>query len=216
MTKKTIGIIVAVLVILIVAGAAAFLYRIKCGVSCSSPFNKQTVAEEKTVAALPSTKDGSLENRKAWQEHIKWSDQCETDFVDNNLPAGLKYLEFYPLSEKESLVQVMCFLGPYQGVYEFVYFNEDTRETKQLSLTNYYKVDGVEKKEIEQNVCGSPYYEDGALTSFCKGRSMGDCGHVFQYRYDSEKKELVTLEVKVEEKCEGNYDRDSWEVIYPK
>mgnify|MGYP001334747205 CR=1 FL=1 len=217
MTKKVVlSIVIAVVIVLAIGAAVVFLYGIKCGVSCVSPFGWQTTIEEEAVVELPEVRDGSLENRNAWKQHIKWSDKCETDFVDNNLPAGLKYLEFYSLSEKESLVQVMCYLGPYQGVYEFVYFNEYTRETKQLLLTNYYKDNGVERKEVEQNVCGTPYYVDDVLTSFCKGRSMGDCGHVFSYRFNDVRKELETVEVRVEEKCEGNYDRSSWEVIYPK
>jgi len=216
MSKKIIVLLV-VLVFLLFAGLAVLLL-LDVNMADFRPANKSAQEEiEKYQASLPSKENDSKENRQAWRDHLNWSDQCEQGELDDFLPADFKQLNFYSLSdEDEYLVQIMCFLGAYQGTYEFVYFNEKTRESKPLSFNNYYQENGVVGQATETSLCGDPAFSDGVLTSFCKGRGLGDCGHVYEYKFDDEKKELETVEVKVEEKCEGNYDRDSWEVIYPK
>jgi hypothetical protein len=53
------------------------------------------------------------------------------------------------------------------------------------------------------------------LSTFSKGRGIGDCGTSAVYKYDANSEKFVLLEARLKEQCDGDSESD-WPVVYSK
>ena len=53
------------------------------------------------------------------------------------------------------------------------------------------------------------------LSTYSKGRGVGDCGSSAAYKYDANSEKFVLLEARLKEQCDGDVESD-WPVVYSK
>lgn len=133
--------------------------------------------------------------------------------------ASEQFSSVYPLAQNRYLVQILCFMGAYQGNYRYFLYEKqtDSVSVQPLSLERYEPDDaGKITKTSENNVGGSPDYDPGqkTLSIMTKYRGLGDCGSLAKYQWDSDRFKVV--EYRVKDKCDGKYiEPDKYTQVYP-
>jgi hypothetical protein len=141
---------------------------------------------------------------------------CEGE-IDSSLSQD--YSSVYPLNNREYLVEILCFLGAYQGNYQYFLYTVKGQgvEIKPLSFQEFSK-DKTDKFKLKdsRSIGGVPSYDEESkiLTVYTKGRGLADCGSLAQYKWEDTKFKL--LEYRIKEKCDGNYlEPENYPKIYP-
>ncbi|MFE4106747.1 DUF1176 domain-containing protein [Almyronema epifaneia] len=104
--------------------------------------------------------------------------------------------EVYVLSSGQYLVQFLCNLAAYQGVYEFLVYQEEGTEVTITPLPlDMFIADetGQFSRISESTIAGLPSFdpESQILTNFSKARGLGDCGAFSRYQWNGEGLELI-------------------------
>jgi hypothetical protein len=123
----------------------------------------------------------------------------------------------YPLTGNRYLVQFLCFMGAYQGNYEY-YLYKAGRSTFAISPLSLEIIENPvsDRKTPVRSIGGLPEYnqEQQLLTVHTKYRGLGDCGTWARYRWQTSAFRLI--EYRVKEKCDGQYiDPDRYSRVYP-
>ena len=125
----------------------------------------------------------------------------------------------YQLNNQEYIVEILCFLGAYQGNYQYFLYSIKGQEVeiKPLFFQEFNK-DKADKFKLKdsRNIGGLPSYDEESkiLTVYTKGRGLADCGNFAQYKWEDSKFKL--LEYRIKEKCDGNYlEPENYPKIYP-
>lgn len=125
-------------------------------------------------------------------------------------------LKIYLLNENQYLVEILCFLGAYQGNYQYLLYNpmDSTMEKisfpifqdnpQNLQLTNTFTLNGMpEFDEMEKT-----------LSLQAKSRGLGDCGSFAVYQWEGEK--FTLKEYRHKSDCDGVYlPPEEYPLIYP-
>lgn len=217
---KSLGIVLSVVVLLFSSGCS-HKGRSTAKSSSSTPSPETT---------LPTQIDGSQSSSQAVAPTPKSSDDiwqylyssaeelgiCEGD-IDPSVSQDMSSV--YRINEQQYLVEFLCFLGAYQGNYEYLVY--DTTPTgvtvKSLSLDIFEPNDfGKFTSTNVSSISGLPDYEPEKqlLTVFTKYRGLADCGSLAKYKW--EESEFKLLEYRVKEKCDGTYlEPDQYSQVYP-
>lgn len=173
----------------------------------------------------PSEKASSLEEKsfpKSQEQILSTIQQqgaklnlCE-GAIDENI--STKMSSVYPLADNKYLVEFLCFLGAYQGNYQyFIYENTENSQIHLLTLDDYYIDESGEIKPEKVNfITGLPTYnsEEKTLVLLTKYRGLGDCGSLAKYKLQENK--LKLLEYRIKKNCDGVYlDPEKYSRIYP-
>ena len=141
---------------------------------------------------------------------------CEGE-IDKN--AAQEFSKVYPVSNGKYLVEVLCFLGAYQGNYEYFLYDRKASEVilKPLDF-DIFEIDDSGKitKKQSHSIGGLTEFipDKQELTVLTKYRGLGDCGALAKYQWQQEKFKL--LEYRIKEKCDGNYlEPEQYSRIYP-
>jgi Protein of unknown function (DUF1176) len=123
----------------------------------------------------------------------------------------------YPLTGNRYLVQFLCFMGAYQGNYEY-YLYQAGRSAFTISPLSLDIIENPvrDRKTSVRSIGGLPEYnpEQQLLTVHTKYRGLGDCGTWALYRW--QKSTFRLIEYRVKEKCDGKYiDPDRYSRVYP-
>jgi hypothetical protein len=123
----------------------------------------------------------------------------------------------YPLTGDRYLVQFLCFMGAYQGNYQY-YLYKSAKATFSIAPLPLEIIENTatDRKTPIRSIGGVPEYnpEQQLLTVHTKYRGLGDCGTWAQYRWDQ--KAFQLLEYRVKETCDGQYvDPDRYFRVYP-
>lgn len=125
----------------------------------------------------------------------------------------------YPINKKQYIVEFLCFLGAYQGNYEYFLYDQTSEKTKITPLSLAVFESNSSGKLIRNNVNlvgGIPDYEpqQQVLTVLTKYRGLGDCGSLGKYKWEGKKFKL--LEYRVKEACDGTYlEPEKYAKVYP-
>lgn len=125
----------------------------------------------------------------------------------------------YRLKENQYLVEILCFLGAYQGNYQYFFYqlNDANSPINPLSFQEFRQNKSNDfRVKSSVNIGGIPDYhqENKILTIYTKGRGLADCGSFAKYQWQDAQFEL--LEYRVKEQCDGNYlEPENYPQIYP-
>ncbi|MCC6328210.1 MAG: DUF1176 domain-containing protein [Acidobacteria bacterium] len=141
-------------------------------------------------------------HRLLWRALLRWPDDYyehfaknyETGEVDENHENS--GLEFYSLGNNKWLLEVAVGMGAYQGTYRY-YFLDESRGNhywKEVLFRQILSNHANETREaLEPELGGLPSYDHTTrlITTFFKGRGIGDCGSLITYRFSEGETELV-------------------------
>lgn len=144
---------------------------------------------------------------------------CENDVsVDYNLSRDSATV--FELNHNQYLVAFPCFLGAYQGLYEYYSYQKVGNKSQfKLMLLDTYERNNASNQYIKKTVRsigGLPDYnsEKEELMIFTKYRGLGDCGAVLRYHWTGTNLILISFQEKPD--CDGNYlDIEQYPQIYP-
>jgi hypothetical protein len=169
-----------------------------------SPSAPQTPKEAAKTSPPLNKSNLTYEDRKAWREMLKWSDDCEQafDYPDKNYGG----IEFYRLAEKQYLVQVTCTGGAYQG-YQVYYFYDETKQQPTAKLLNFESRESQDEKSLTKTqateLWGQATFDEKTkqLKVFNRFRGVGDCGILATYEFADGESVLKELRAKIN--CDG-------------
>lgn len=131
--------------------------------------------------------------------------ECNSDIPGN---------EEFDLGGKAKLYMIRCYMGAYQGSYK-VYLSEyDGSSITQVAVLDYSEMaKGVVSNLDLMEASYSP--ETKTLSTFSKGRGLGDCGtstvsRVVISEYGGVA--IKTVEIRAKAKCDGDYK--DWPVVF--
>lgn len=141
-------------------------------------------------------------HRVLWRSVLRWSDDYYSHFAkdyetgeidENHKGSGL---EFYPLGNNKWLLEVVVGFGAYQGTYRYYFLDESGNQKswqEVLFRTLYWNDSGEIRETREPELFGIPSFdfESGLITTFVKGRGIGDCGSLIKYRFSDGETELL-------------------------
>ena len=90
----------------------------------------------------------------------------------------------YPLNNQEYIVEILCFMGAYQGNYEYIYYqnNREKSTIKPLAFKSFIADrNGNFTSNNSRTLAGIPNYNvnQKILNVYTKDRGIGDCGSIF-------------------------------------
>ncbi|ACK69914.1 putative lipoprotein [Gloeothece citriformis PCC 7424] len=125
----------------------------------------------------------------------------------------------YPINQKQYLVEFLCFLGAYQGNYEYFLYENTASKPKITPLSlPIFELDqsGKITKSDTRSIGGLPEYnpEQQTLTVVTKYRGLGDCGSLAKYQW--EEKQFKIVEYRIKRSCDGTYlEPEQYSRVYP-
>ncbi|HMQ04246.1 MAG TPA: DUF1176 domain-containing protein [Pyrinomonadaceae bacterium] len=141
-------------------------------------------------------------HRMLWRSLLRWPDDyyshyardIETGLVDENHEGS--GIEFYPLGNNKWLMEVVVSFAAYQGQYRY-YFLDESRNPKTWKEVLFRQLrwnhSGETRETLDPELLGIPAYdsETELITTFAKGRGIGDCGSLIKYRFSNGETELL-------------------------
>jgi hypothetical protein len=140
----------------------------------------------------------------AGSERLCFDQDEQRTYLDAD--AARETSEVYTTPDGAKVVRLQCFLGAYQGSSDFVRIEGD--------VGNVYAVYPLKVETFEDSAVvtrsmlgGLSGYDPatGTVTTFAKGRGIGDCGTYFVHRIDNDADKLVLLEQRAKDECDGVY-----------
>jgi len=173
------------------------------------------VKQPKT-AALPPAELSAEAVLQHIYDHIDTLGVCDGDL---DLSLSQEGSSVYPMGQQQYVVELLCFLGAYQGNYEYLLYRPtpDGADVKPLRLAIFEADEAGTLNQLDtRSIAGLPEYdpEQKVLTVMTKYRGLADCGAIAQYKWQDSKFEL--LEYRSKEECDGNYiEPEQYPKIYP-
>ncbi|PHV63276.1 hypothetical protein CSQ80_05945 [Cyanobacterium aponinum IPPAS B-1201] len=124
--------------------------------------------------------------------------------------------EIYPLKENQYLVEILCFLGAYQGNYQYLLYNRVNSAIEKISFATFR--DNPQNLQLTNTFTlnGSPEFEpiSQTLSLETKSRGLGDCGSFVVYQWQNS--EFTLREYRYKSDCDGVYlSPEKYPLIYP-
>lgn len=137
---------------------------------------------------------------------------------DASQPEALSESQFFKIANKKYVVQVMCYLGAYQGRYEYYLLTENSGrvQSKPLSLLKINEDAGRRIRTQDNAIVGLPTFNAATkeLVVFNKYRGIGDCGTFGKYKFENDR--FVAKELRAKFDCDGNFiEPERYQKIYP-
>ncbi len=188
----------------------------------TSPSAKPSAAPSSTPSGLPSpvpSNDAKIPSAAVLQhiyENVELLGVCDGD-LDRDMSQEVSAV--YPVSDRQYLVELLCFMGAYQGSYEYLLYRSTptSAEVSPLKLDRFEPNDAGKLAKINTRaVSGLPSYnpEQKTLTMVTQYRGLADCGSMAQYQWQGDNFELLEYRSKAE--CDGNYLKpEQYPKIYP-
>lgn len=117
-------------------------------------------------------------------------------------------IKAYKLDKNSQLIEFLCFLGAYQGNYQYFLYQETSQKTliKPLTFDIYQEIKPQEITKTKVNSLGGiPEYnpDSQTLEIVTKYRGLGDCGAWGRYQWKQSDFELK--EYRIKNNCDGQY-----------
>ena len=146
-----------------------------------------------------------VENRAAWRQIVKWSNDCEESFQAT--ASGRSGIQSFTLREDRRLVEVACAAGAYQGSQEYFLLRGSVAQPLKLTVVEDGKL--MEATEIT----GLAEFDEksGVLKVHNRYRGPGDCGSYAVYAFSEEGVKVKELREKAECDGEGAEHPERWQ-----
>lgn len=182
----------------------------------SAPPSPQAKAGPARTASSLNKRNPTYEDRRAWREILKWSDECEQafDYPDKSYGG----IEFYELAEKRYLVQVTCTGGAYQG-YQVYYFYDEAQQPPTAKLLTFESRESQDEKSLTRTqateMWGQPTFDQKTkeLKVLNKFRGIGDCGILATYGFANGEPVLKELRAKLACDGKGAENPEKWNKV---
>ncbi len=151
---------------------------------------------------------------------LKWGNQCSSDLPDNEVSDPWKqdpkvgHIEFYPLTEKNFIIQIMCDNGMYNQSYYYYLYKEQkvlTVELLDFEMIEFF-TSKLGKKNIIRNITNlsysNPMFDEKRNLLKMYFKSTGYSGHEHTYKFVNGKALLI-------ERTETNCDPDPRSICNP-
>lgn len=141
-------------------------------------------------------------HRLLWRSLLRWGDDYYSHYATNHETGEIHEnhegsgLEFYDLGNNKWLLEVVMGFGAYQGTYRYYFLDEsrNQRSWKEVLFRQFYWTHSGETREtLDPELLGIPSFdsETGLITTFAKGRGIGDCGSLITYKFSDGETELL-------------------------
>lgn len=172
---------------------------------CLTALTAGEVGLSMQVAANAATK-ASTDEAQAVSQLLKNSQRFKVCAESLDMGSALQSSRAYKLNNQTYFVMIQCFLGAYQGGYEFFLYSPTAKRNavRPLSLTAFEQTETGQIKKIETfEVGGLPTYDpkQRTLTVQSKYRGVGDCGAIGRYRLENNTLKLINFKAKFA--CDG-------------
>ncbi len=206
----------------LVGEARAFLHRrAACGAdtACLESVYRARIREllEHWMRAM----DGNIrEGRATGETNPPMSFSCkvlnltERPEIRRNCPEVAEHVDMlktWPLDGKTVVCAVPCFVGAYNIIYRAYLVNATTGDM--MRDVRFPMLD-AKGRMMRQNEIVSPVFDANGriLSSFNRGRGLGDCGE--QYRWHWNGKNFQLVEQRMKDACDGK--SGSWRKVWPR
>ena len=123
----------------------------------------------------------------------------------------------YVLDETQYLVEILCFLGAYQGNYQYFLATKGKNKFQKINFSTFRRHDDDLKLGDTFTLVGMTRFDElnQLLIVETKARGLGDCGSYAQYQWKEDSSfELKEYRDKFE--CDGVYiEPKNYPLIYP-
>jgi hypothetical protein len=120
------------------------------------------------------------------------------------------------LSPKTDLVFIPCMMGAYQGSH-MGYIVKKNQKPQILTVLSYDSSEEVKAVVASSDLVGYDFDPDtGILSTFSKGRGLGDCGQSSKSLIAENSAGYVsvkTIEIRNKTECDLNYDTE-WTIVF--
>ncbi len=127
-------------------------------------------------------------------------------------------IKTYTIDQNSQLIQFLCFLGAYQGNYQYFFYQETPQQTIIQPLNfDIFQVEKSQKitKTTVNSVGGLPDYhpQNQTLEITTKYRGLADCGGWGRYQWQQNQFKLIEYRLKAT--CDGQYiEPENYEIVY--
>jgi hypothetical protein len=124
--------------------------------------------------------------------------------------------QIYVLNNNQYLVEVLCFLGAYQGNYEYLLANKSAKKLQKIDFPTFTSHEQSLKLSNTSTIVGTTQFDplNQILIIETKARGLGDCGSYVEYQWQNSAFELKEYRDKSE--CDGVYiEPKEYPLIYP-
>lgn len=130
-----------------------------------------------------------------------------------------KQIRTYQLDQQSQLIEFLCFMGAYQGNYQYFLYQEMPRKTTIQPLSFEIFQEG-EKSQITTKITvnslgGLPTYQpqNQTLEIITKYRGLADCGSWGRYQW--QQGQFILREYRLKATCDGQYiEPENYEIVY--
>lgn len=148
-----------------------------------------------------------IEDRK---EQLKLCNQ------ERDQALALDSAKIYGIADNLYLVEILCFLGAYQGNYQYLLFDDSDMTISKVSFPTFEGDNPNLRLTNTNTLVGMMEFipESQILTVQAKTRGLGDCGSFAQYQWHKNRFQLLEYRQKFE--CDGVYVQpEDYPLIYP-
>lgn len=127
-----------------------------------------------------------------------------------------KAIKIYPLTTSQYLVEVLCFLGAYQGNYQYLLASNQGQKLTKINFATFFSHQKGLKLSNTFTMVGMTEFDpvNQILTVQTKARGLGDCGSYSEYQWQESSFQLKEYRDKSE--CDGVYiEPKNYPLIYP-
>jgi hypothetical protein len=165
----------------------------------------QPPGEVQSSLDKPPQKKESLtfEDRRAWQEILKWPEYCGSDPADlrrpgtSHLPKNPSGLRFWQLEPKKYLVEVKCQAGAYNDLQLYLLYDETTAPptSRLLRFERYDPGAKIIVEDLETTLSGYAEFhpQRRELTVWTQAQDWGECHTWSKYRITEDKGVLLEI-----------------------
>jgi len=124
--------------------------------------------------------------------------------------------EIYALSQNQYLVEILCFLGAYQGNYQYLLYNPMDSTMEKISFATFRDNPQDLRLTNTFTLNGMPEFDDieKTLSLHTKSRGLGDCGSFAFYQWENN--QFTLKEYRYKSDCDGVYlPPEEYPLIYP-
>ena len=124
--------------------------------------------------------------------------------------------KIYPLSNNQYLIEVLCFLGAYQGNYQYLLASKQAKKLEKINFATFISREQSLKLINTSTIIGKTDFDQSnqILIVETKARGLGDCGSYIEYKWQDSGFELQEYRYKSE--CDGVYiEPKEYPLIYP-
>lgn len=167
-------------------------------------------SEPEAIIITPEEKQVIIGKIYENQKEIKLCNQ------ERDQALSIDSTEIYPLNENQYLVEILCFLGAYQGNYQYLLYNPVDSTIEKISFATFR--DNPQNLQLTNTFTlnGSPEFDPVSQTLFleAKSRGLGDCGSFVVYHWQNG--EFTLKEYRYKSDCDGVYlSPEKYPLIYP-